>query len=135
MIDLIATHRTLIEILSLPAGLAIGVGIAALALWLHRDPIAAPLPSALLRVLAEGGPRHLLDETAEHGDREYEPRHATDYLPRHEADAAGTAVVLGARPDGDITFVHADPPAEPAVRVRPEDEITVRVPALVGAAA
>lgn len=78
-------------------------------------------------------PRHTRRPLAHRGTPAM-PLSVPAYVPRHEADVHGPAV-LGAFPDGDITLVHADPPAEPAVQVRPEDEITVRVPALTGAAA
>jgi hypothetical protein len=132
MLHLIAAHQLLIDILSVPAGLAVAICITAIALRAYQKPVQPQLPAALLAALAADGPRHLLDETAVHtGD--YEPRHASEYLPRHEADAAGTPVVLGAHPDGDITLVHADPAPEPAYDFGSEP--TEERGALVGAAA
>lgn len=60
------------------------------------------------------------------------PRPVPLYTPRHEV-ANGGAVVLGAGVDGDLTLVHAAPPAEPAVEVRPGDEPTVERRGLVTA--
>jgi hypothetical protein len=91
----------------------------------------ATLVLALLRLTAwlVGRPRHRSWRRAL--DTGHTPRHAAQqYLGRHEADAAGTAVVLGAHPDGDITLIHADPPA-----VRLADAPTVETRALIGAAA
>lgn len=61
-------------------------------------------------------------------------RHAAAYMPRHEQAARGP-VVLGTLVDGDITLVHADPPAEPAAVMQLAEEPTVETRALAGASA
>lgn len=129
----IAFNHLIAQILAVPVGLILGVGLAAVVQRKYRPAVPASLPAALEQVLAGDGPRHLLDETAEHSAEEYEPRHAAPYEGRHEADATGTGVVLGAHPDGDIALVRAY--VGPTRTAQLGDAPTEEQRALIGAAA
>jgi hypothetical protein len=94
--------------------------------------VVAAMVFAVLLVAAGYRPRHRGAARALRSG--HAPRHARTRLarraPRHSAAAAGPATVLGRTPDGDITLVHADPPA-----VRLADVPTVETRALAGVAA
>lgn len=111
LLHLIAAHLLAVRVLAVLAVAALVFGVLLVAVG-HR-------------------PRHRGADRAARTD--HAPQHARTPLarraPRHSAAAAGPAVVLGRTPDGDITLVHADPPA-----VRLADAPTVETRALAVAA-